>query len=343
MRATRSIVLAASLVVASSPGWAYSTIYSFGDSLSDVGNVYSATGGLVPIPPYYNGRFSNGPNWVDDLSAKLGLGTVSPSAAGGNDFAVGGAQTGATLANPTAVPLVDLNYQVQEFAVLKPSPEQGALYTLDIGANDIGNALSDYAGGTLTEAGLQTFLTEAIGNTVDAVSDLFGDGARSLLYYEVPDLAVVPAFSAAGALASQLSMEFNEGVLNGLKPLEAEGLTVFDLPVYSDIEDIVADPAKYGLSNVTGSCFSGNYDTPGAECATPDQYLFWDTEHPTAAGHAITAQIAFNLLTDSGGGDGGIPAAPEAPVWEMLLTGFLGFGLVNWRMRRREALRSFRR
>ena len=152
MRATRSIVLAASLVVASSPGWAYSTIYSFGDSLSDVGNVYSATGGLVPIPPYYNGRFSNGPNWVDDLSAKLGLGTVSPSAAGGNDFAVGGAQTGATLANPTAFRWLTSTIRCRNSLFSNHRPEQGALYTLDIGANDIGNALSDYAGGTLTDA-----------------------------------------------------------------------------------------------------------------------------------------------------------------------------------------------
>ena len=99
------------------------------------------------------------------------------------------------------------------------------------------------------------------------MSDLFGDGARSLLYYEVPDLAVVPAFSAAGALASQLSMEFNEGVLNGLKPLEAQGLTVFDLPVYSDVDHIVADPATYGLTNVTTAPAFPGTTTPPARNA----------------------------------------------------------------------------
>ena len=41
-------------------------IVSFGDSLSDVGNFYAATGGLAPPSSlnYDNGRFSNGLNWV---------------------------------------------------------------------------------------------------------------------------------------------------------------------------------------------------------------------------------------------------------------------------------------
>ena len=44
------------------PGVGYSTMYSFGDSLSDVGNDYALSLNLAPIsPPYDGGRFSNGP------------------------------------------------------------------------------------------------------------------------------------------------------------------------------------------------------------------------------------------------------------------------------------------
>src|SRR5437868_1188537 len=43
-------------------------IVIFGDSDSDTGNVFSLTGKTWPIsPPYYKGRFTNGPNWVDLL------------------------------------------------------------------------------------------------------------------------------------------------------------------------------------------------------------------------------------------------------------------------------------
>ena len=62
-----SILLA---FVALVPGWAtadglpraFEQIVVFGDSLSDNGNQYKNTG-QPPSPPYYNGRFSNGPTW----------------------------------------------------------------------------------------------------------------------------------------------------------------------------------------------------------------------------------------------------------------------------------------
>jgi phospholipase/lecithinase/hemolysin len=325
------MAVAASLAFASTPASAFTALYSFGDSLSDVGNVYAATAGTYPIAPYYFGRFSNGPNWVDDLSAKLGLGAVSPSASGGNDFAVGGAQTGPTIVNP-GVPLVDLNQQVQEFQILKSSPAAGALYTLDIGANDIGNALGALASNKIASADLMTFLAQAVGNTVTAVDQLFADGARELLYYEAPDLSVVPAFKVFGTLAGTLAKTFNDGVLAGLQPLEKQGLTVFDIPVYSKIDQIVTDPGKFGFTNVTDPCFSGDFQTPGTECANPDQYLFWDHEHPTAAGHAITADIAYDLLTAP------VPTpAPEPSTWVMALIGFAVVAFAACRRRPRRA------
>src|SRR5262245_4760808 len=40
----------------------------FGDSLSDDGNLYSLLLHLVPkSPPYFEGRFSNGPTWAEHL------------------------------------------------------------------------------------------------------------------------------------------------------------------------------------------------------------------------------------------------------------------------------------
>jgi phospholipase/lecithinase/hemolysin len=54
-------------------------IYSFGDSLSDVGNIYATTGDTVPGAPYFNGQFSNGNVWVQDLASDLGLAPLMPS------------------------------------------------------------------------------------------------------------------------------------------------------------------------------------------------------------------------------------------------------------------------
>ncbi|MGA8585092.1 MAG: hypothetical protein WB715_14880 [Roseiarcus sp.] len=43
---------------------AYTALFAFGDSLSDAGNAFIATGGATPPFPYIGGHFSNGPTWV---------------------------------------------------------------------------------------------------------------------------------------------------------------------------------------------------------------------------------------------------------------------------------------
>src|SRR5262245_43423824 len=68
-------------------------IYAFGDSLSDIGNVFIGTNGAQPLPPYVNHQFSNGPVWVQDLAAGLGLPALTPSLAGGTDYAYGSGET----------------------------------------------------------------------------------------------------------------------------------------------------------------------------------------------------------------------------------------------------------
>jgi hypothetical protein len=73
-------VLAACLGLNIGPASAYTALFAFGDSLSDAGNAYIITGGTKPAsPPYYDGHFSNGPTWVEDLSVGLGLGVLNPA------------------------------------------------------------------------------------------------------------------------------------------------------------------------------------------------------------------------------------------------------------------------
>jgi phospholipase/lecithinase/hemolysin len=76
----------------------------FGDSLSDNGNTFAVSG--VPGFPYFEGRYSNGPNWVDyfpgiaeqfrvDISpATAWLQDPTNSDIDTTDFAVGGSTSG---------------------------------------------------------------------------------------------------------------------------------------------------------------------------------------------------------------------------------------------------------
>ena len=102
----------------------FTAVISYGDSLSDNGNLYALTG-QPPSPPYYMGRFSNGPVTVEQLAGSLG----SPLL----DFAYGGATTGT---GPVVGPW---NWNAQPSYLL-----------VDVGPRDI--RLAQFAGGGLGRA-----------------------------------------------------------------------------------------------------------------------------------------------------------------------------------------------
>jgi outer membrane lipase/esterase len=95
---------------------------------------------------------------------------------------------------------------------------------------------------------------------------------------------------------------------------------------------------RYGLTNVNTPCFSGSIDTPGTVCANPNEYLFWDNVHPTAAAHQILGNFALAALAgwneaDVASAAGDPLQIPEPTTLVMLACGLLGFGLI----RRRQA------
>lgn len=80
VRALAVVGLLALPLAAQAGSMPFSRIVAFGDSLSDIGNFYRLTGGVLPPPPYDNGRFSNGPLWIEYLADDLGMpGRVSIS------------------------------------------------------------------------------------------------------------------------------------------------------------------------------------------------------------------------------------------------------------------------
>ncbi|MBY0432097.1 MAG: hypothetical protein K2Q10_12920, partial [Rhodospirillales bacterium] len=87
----------------------FDRVIVFGDSLSDVGNLYTATAGQQPLsPPYADGRFSNGPVWAEYLRPGIRGSTAGITATGSLDYAFGGATTGSGQAIPGLLDQVGL-------------------------------------------------------------------------------------------------------------------------------------------------------------------------------------------------------------------------------------------
>jgi hypothetical protein len=73
----------------------YSALLVFGDSYSDTGNLYELNEQTQPpSPPYFEGRWSNGPLWVEQMASLLNVPLPLPSRIGGTNFAYAGARTG---------------------------------------------------------------------------------------------------------------------------------------------------------------------------------------------------------------------------------------------------------
>jgi phospholipase/lecithinase/hemolysin len=283
----------AASVVAQPP----TALYSFGDSYSDAGNVWRSDLGTSPLsPPYSDGRWSNGNLWVQDLATAYGLPALEPSTAGGTDFAYGGAQTG----NPSLpAPQYDLQQQLAAFDAQVPSPASGALYTVEIGINDVLKILDEPDPAqydALAEASVET--------EVSFISSLIADGARDILVMNVPDLGTLPIEVALGpqrvASVSALSAFYDTALQSALATVQGAAIHVLD--AYSLFDSVVADPGAFGLANATSAVWSGDStDSTSGTLATTvpaqqNQYFFWDIVHPTAGGHSVIAAATEALL-----------------------------------------------
>ena len=83
----------------------------------------------------------------------------------------------------------------------------------------------------------------------------------------------------------------------------ASGAVSIDLiDTYSLLDTAIANPAAYGLTNVTQPVWKGNLTEVtvaylDATGAAQSGYLFFDDLHPTATGHALLAADVTQTLT----------------------------------------------
>jgi len=267
---------------------AYDAIYVFGDSYCDVGNIYYLTHGAKPLsPPYYQGRFSNGPIWLDHVASALGL-PMAPYAAGGTDFAFGGAWV--TAPQVTALGTIpDVPQQVALYLSLhdgKADPK--ALYIIEGGGNDIvGNQA--VGGASATALGFQIA-------TGIAESELLlrRAGAKNFLIPNLLNVGLLPAGQANPSFATAASVAANKSLdtLLGLEEL-LEGIKIVRVNVFSLFEAVKADATHFGFTDITTPCLDS---TTNSVCADPDHHLFWDTFHPTEFGHGFFAVTLENAL-----------------------------------------------
>ncbi len=305
MRLVVAITAAISLSIAPARASAQipTNVFFFGDSFTDTGNAHvlgpaNGFGDPTPFPPYFNGRFSNGPNWADQFAAKVSLSTASLPAIvppkTGNNYAIGGATTGLTGTGGSAS---GMQSQVAQFTTdHSGGVAPGALFVLWGGGNDILDAVT-LASPVAQLQAVNTAVTNLIGMTSFLHSTF---GANNFLIPLLPDAGASPFFignPTGTATATSLTKTFNQYLAQGVLGLDfvTPGLNALTLHLDYLLTNVQADAAlggpAYGITNTVLPCFSPVPGTPS--CTTS---LFVDALHPTTKMDALIADAAYNRV-----------------------------------------------
>lgn len=296
----------------------YSRVVAFGDSLSDNGNLKAAIG--QPPAPYFDGRFSNGPTWIEIISnpAKSSNPDSSMNRAWGPLFslnpvsnaenlnaAVGGAQT-------TGLVPPSVQTQIGAFVFTGGRFGSNDLVSVQGGANDFFNFFTPGSQPTATQ--ITDFATLTAKAEADNVKTVLGKGAKTVIVSNLPDVGATPKFNGsqgASALetagANLASSTYNATLDQETRKLAAANpnANLVQMDWAALLRVAVANPSAFGLTNVRDKCLNFSKDdkvnntsvTPACAAAGPNTYLFWDDVHPTAVGHQVLARYATLLLS----------------------------------------------
>jgi phospholipase/lecithinase/hemolysin len=269
------ILAAAAVLSAAAPvRAAVASLLVFGDSLSDTGNISARTFGFSPGSSYFQGRFSNGPIWIDRLATRYGIPAPTPSVRGGQNYAQGGARVSQT-ATFFILQVPSFQSQVASYVSSGPAVTASTLVTIWIGGNDFLNF----------QAGVTDPL--ALAATVESsMLSLTGKGARNFMLLNLPPIGSTPNIAGQGAARSAevnaAVRQYNQRLaqIPTNLQLQVPGTAIRFVDTYSAFETAIASPQHLGLVNTSSPALIGGVAAPNA-----NQYLWWDDVHPTSTGH----------------------------------------------------------
>lgn len=276
---------------------------------------------LPESPPYYAGRFTNGPVWAEVL-AQTYFGEDSPKHL--LDYAFGGA--GVVNETDDDDVLFTLNREIDAYLLAhhgKANPN--SLFIVWIGGNNY-LGLPDDLSGTVQEV---------ITGTEKGINHLVHAGAKHILLINLPDIGAtpwavqneIPEIADVPKALTAFSDLHNQQLIQTWQSLRDQHPEVQWLYFRSDqlFQEIQETPQKYGFNNITDSCYDVVSEQNGHQSVlkmvskvhlqrkiSPEacnQYFFFDIVHPTKHVHALMAQrikalldeqqIAFQASSDS--------------------------------------------
>ncbi|CAG8500546.1 3558_t:CDS:2 [Paraglomus brasilianum] len=274
----------------------YDTIVAFGDSTCDNGNgTYTLLNHTYPpSPPYYNGRFSNGPVFMEYLSNILNATLY--------DYAYGGATsdntyvTGVSGFNYTSV-VPSVTDQVKNIygpKALKGVDFDKILFVISYQGNDyLDNPKADPL--------------IVVSKLAETWSLLASYGAKHILTNTFFDISLIP-YARTLPTAVQLALKAISAAHNAALVAavdiwneQGNGAEVLLFPLGESLAGLQQPEkiAQLGITDVTNPCITrppGATNAVNIPCEDPSKFFFWDSFHPTTKVGEQVALSIYNFL-----------------------------------------------
>ncbi len=267
------------------------TLVIFGNSLSDTGNTLaiSESLGLPPIPPpayYFEGRYSNGPNWVDYIKNDFHFPV--------QNFALGGATTGTTNVI-SGYPFGGFIQEIGAFELANGGKFSDDMVSIiELGSNDFLSLLEDpdFLNPLFTQSVAEAEILRAISEMQTGLVDLEQLGSLKNIVWNLPDLAEIPLLlppSPAAPFApvyEAIVENYNAGLLElvqGLNENSYNHTQFFYFDVFTVLNEVRAELAAQGV-DITDHTLTTIFENPPMVFVTgppPGNLAFYDQEHPT--------------------------------------------------------------
>lgn len=266
-------------------------MYVFGDTLSATADTNPNNGSPGP-PAYYGYRWSNGRVWVEVLAQRQGA--AFPYNNNNSYWDHNSTLTLSDVNNFTAPADVanDLfivwvcdadTFDASTTVLNSPSTDYNTLLNLFVSAN-----------------------VQSQANHLQIITALYAKGVRTLIMPNAVDISKIPAYNAGNATAVLHAgcVDYNVRFANMINQARAlcPGLQIYTPDYYSLLNSVLANPGNYGLTNALYQGYSidaiDNYspNVPPLN-GSANNYIFWDTQDPTAKFHEIIADVAQQIIS----------------------------------------------
>jgi phospholipase/lecithinase/hemolysin len=259
---------------------AFTSLYVFGDALSTTTD--NPNGGSL----YYGQRDSNGRVWVEVLAQRQGL-------------AYDATKNDSYYDHNSA----DLVTEINNFTA--PPDVTNDLFIVWVCNADTYDAASVPDNSAQWTAAINQSQT----NHLQIITSLYAKGIRTLILPNAVDISEIPAFNndAAAGVMHNGCVAYNVAFSNTINQAKAlcPGLTIYTPDYFTLLNNVLAQPASYGLTNALINYGQGNVSIDAIEYLYPacntngpgTNYIFWDDMDPTAMLHEIMADVAQQLVS----------------------------------------------